>query len=642
VEATDGADDLVVVLTWTGVPGATSYNVIRGEEVIATGVTETTYDDRATDAPPGSSGMGLRATEGTRIDAVRVSWTEPDPAPGLIYEYRVEAVDDCGAGPRSAADSGHRLSPPPTRYEVRIDDGDWLGVGADRELIDDGAAAGTFDSAGTAVASDGTSVRGVSLRLADVEVSDGGPSDYRVRAINESGPGPETRSVSGYRAAPELSYQWETSDATDGEYGAVAEATDINYVDGSVRVDGTPRWYRCEVTPEPGASRHSAPDAGFRAVVTIRHFDETPGAFFGSSLAISGETLAIGVLSDGDEGEALTGRVHLYTVSDDDLWEEETTLDIDDWDGAMALDGDRLVVGVPGWERVRVYERGSEGWASADGPQRPADNPGQFGSSVALEGDRLIVGARDTSGVNEYGEPISVTGTAYAFQRELTRWQLEHRLVDDGDLYSPMGNPDGLRNVNNAGYSTAVTGDWAIVGAPGIVYSSGTVVVVRQRDDGGWNEPSQVDAITGGVGLAITAAGGRLLVADPLFDTTGSVFIYEVSGESWDGLATLRPPEGSDERRFGIRLALEGDVALVAAERRLGDPGPERAYLYRYDGELWDLEVIEAVDQTPQGGVSVLDPAVDVALSDNWAVVGYPHRDEEPEVVRVYWIGSSD
>ena len=128
-----------------------------------------------------------------------------------------------------------------------------------------------------------------------------------------------------------------------------------------------------------------------------------------------------------------------------------------------------------------------------------------FGYSVALAGDTALVGA--------YGNDIGAAanqGSAYVFTRSGTSWSQQAQLTAG----------DGAAN-DYFGYSVAVSGDTALVGA--------------YADD---------------VGAA----------ADQ-----GSAYVFTRSGTSWSQQAQLTAGDGAAGDIFGISVALAGDTALVGA-----------------------------------------------------------------------------
>ena len=116
--------------------------------------------------------------------------------------------------------------------------------------------------------------------------------------------------------------------------------------------------------------------------------------FFGYSVAVSGETVVVGAPADARQdprhgignGMGLTGAVYIYTRSSMGSGWDVEKLPAPDLNGesnnifgaSVAIDGDTLVVGTPGYNppsgssepnysgAVHVYERGVEGWGEPD------------------------------------------------------------------------------------------------------------------------------------------------------------------------------------------------------------------------------------------------------------------------------------
>src|SRR5581483_10807636 len=95
------------------------------------------------------------------------------------------------------------------------------------------------------------------------------------------------------------------------------------------------------------------------------------------------------------------------------------------------------------------------------------DNDG-FASAMAVSGDTAVVGASDTPFQLSYG-------AAYIFGRSGSAW------TQQADLTDPGGIP-----FDQFGYAVAVSGDTAVIGAPGATggtsLSGAAYVYVRSGD----------------------------------------------------------------------------------------------------------------------------------------------------------------
>ncbi len=152
------------------------------------------------------------------------------------------------------------------------------------------------------------------------------------------------------------------------------------------------------------------------------------GNRFGAAVALSGDTLAVGACDDDVNGNN-SGSVYVFERSGSS-WSQQASLAPDDGDSedrfgrAVALSGDTLVVGVyydedPNGDHagsVYVFERGS-GWAGGGANQAAklapddGDSGDYFGYAVALSGDTLVVGAYYDD------DAAGNAGAAYVFVR---------------------------------------------------------------------------------------------------------------------------------------------------------------------------------------------------------------------------------
>jgi hypothetical protein len=157
--------------------------------------------------------------------------------------------------------------------------------------------------------------------------------------------------------------------------------------------------------------------------------------WFGSSVAIDGKRLVIGAYGADPRGEK-SGAAFIFRKDDrDGGWTLDaelapSDLNAGDWFGfSVALLGDRVAVGAPRDDGsgesagcVRVFRREREGW-ELEATLRP--EPGQStvwaGYSLAMQGQRLLVGmpgddrAGESSGAAGLYERISSTWTLRAY-----------------------------------------------------------------------------------------------------------------------------------------------------------------------------------------------------------------------------------
>jgi len=186
-----------------------------------------------------------------------------------------------------------------------------------------------------------------------------------------------------------------------------------------------------------------------------------PDDTFGGSVALSGDTAIVGASAHDDEGTNSGAAFVFYRTGSS--WTQQAELTANDgmayaWFGAsVAISGDTALVGAHGDSGIAVgsgaayvYTRSAGSW-SQHVKLTASDATGGFGfgSAVALSGDRALIGAQadDAQAYN--------SGSAYAFTRSFDVWSQKIKLVPE----------DGAAQ-DNFGSSVALSDDVGVVGAP--------------------------------------------------------------------------------------------------------------------------------------------------------------------------------
>lgn len=252
---------------------------------------------------------------------------------------------------------------------------------------------------------------------------------------------------------------------------------------------------------------------------------------------------------------------------------------------ALAADGERLLVGLPGLPTtdapgsgaVEVYARAPGGWQLQQRllPQQN-DSDEKFGVALARSGDELVVGSWD-AGFGDGRAP----GSVHVYARVSGAWQLRTRLV-----------PDEVDAFDGFGSALAIAGDWLAVAAPGFDDASGVrgAVFLYQRLDSDWVQRQRIEGADatrpGGFGCAVAISGSRLLIADCLGDSpdrvdTGRVEEYTLGADAATLTGAILGTDVAAGDRFGYALALDDAHLLVAAEGRGSTPSDrDRVYFF--------------------------------------------------------------
>ena len=285
---------------------------------------------------------------------------------------------------------------------------------------------------------------------------------------------------------------------------------------------------------------------------------------------------------------ALAPLASAQVVVDELLAADHTPNDF--FGSAVALDGTRALVGAPFGETsgqpagsAYVFELGPSGWTEvAQLVASDAAAGDEFGRAVALSGDRAVVGAPgdEYDGTDE--------GSVYVFERGPSGWSQTAKLgwfgFQDDDRY---------------GHAVAIDGPRLAVGAlsDGGPFTE-TKLYVLENDVWGWTRFLSVPASADDhFGVDVAIDGTRILIGADLHDGKGSdsgaAFVYELGPFFWELRATLTATDTTANDRFGCSVDLDGDVAIVGASRENAVPGalfpPHRgaAYVFERQGTDW-------------------------------------------------------
>jgi len=266
--------------------------------------------------------------------------------------------------------------------------------------------------------------------------------------------------------------------------------------------------------------------------------------FFGSSLAVSGDTLVVGALGYDNAGQADAGAAYVFTHN--------------------AL----------GWtERARLLPSLSA----------PMD---YFGSSVAIFGDTIVVGAPN----NDHDPTLDEAGSAFVFVRTGNSWTeqavLRARNPQTRDFF---------------GTSVSIWGDTVVVGAPfknsmGATLVGAVYVFVRSGSE--WTEkaairpPSPMSSDHFGGSVSVwddTLAVGAQGVDHAGIDDAGAAYLYERSGTQWSLDTMLTAHDFSDRSEFGEAISLVGDRLAVGAfdNTHSCTPFPGASYAFARTAGTW-------------------------------------------------------
>jgi hypothetical protein len=362
-------------------------------------------------------------------------------------------------------------------------------------------------------------------------------------------------------------WAWEATlaapDAAEGDNFGVAVAVDA----GTVLVGAPGR----EVATAPAAGSVVAyrQVAGlWTAVATITASLPSQGDRFGSALALDADRLLVGVpLADAGSSVPDAGAVEAFVAGVDFTFAqrlvESSPIAGARFGSVLWASAAEALVGAPGDSSstqgfVRAFARSGTAWIAAE---RLVALDGEiadgFGSSIDADGSSVLIGALSR---------VLGQGGGYVFTRIGGVLTQRARLEDFSE---PEGG--GL-----TGVGAALIGGRALLGADlaTILPNRAQGVVRVWRGSGAsWTPEPRIDRGDGAAGeffgFAVAMNGPRLAVGAFLDDTAaggddaGTVSMFEQSDGIWTLRQKLEAPDGQPEDLFGYAVAIAGDLLVV-------------------------------------------------------------------------------
>jgi hypothetical protein len=306
--------------------------------------------------------------------------------------------------------------------------------------------------------------------------------------------------------------------------------------------------------------------------------DAQDGDGLGISVAISGDYAVAG--SNQSSGAGGNGAAYIFHRTNPTTWDSGTKI--------VASDGE-----------------------SAD----------RFGNSVSISGDYVIAGApfEAAGGTN--------AGAAYIFQRTGTNtWDTGVKIVaadaQTADLF---------------GYSVAISGDYAVVGAYGEDAggsSAGAAYIFHRTGTNTWDTGTKIvasDAAAGdyfGISVAISGdyAAIGAFAEDAGGSNAGAAYIFHRTGtNTWDTGTKIVASDAAAGDYFGISVGISGDYAVVGAYRETaGGTDSGAAYIFNRTGtNTWDAGIKIVASDAQEGDYF----GNSVSISGDYVIAGAPFED---------------
>lgn len=239
-----------------------------------------------------------------------------------------------------------------------------------------------------------------------------------------------------------------------------------------------------------------------------------------------------------------------------------------------------------------------------------------FGQSVAISGDTIVVGAgyedSAATGVNgnQADNGAAKAGAAYVFVRSAGVWTQQAYLKA-----SDASAGDGF------GTAVDIDDDTIVVGAPYPLTNPSPAAYVFVRSGTNWTQQASLQGGSENMFGSSVAIEGDTIVAGAAWEGLkvvppwgiGSARVYVRSGTSWSLQANLPNSANGVPPLFGGWVDISGNTIVV------GSNGPE-AHVFVGSGSSWS---VEATLQPPtNGGSSLCNFCGMVAISGDTLVIG--------------------
>jgi len=431
--------------------------------------------------------------------------------------------------------------------------------------------------------------------------------------------------------------------------------------------------------------------------------------YFGWSVAISGNYAIVGANNEdssgtNQDGAATSGAAYIFELSGGS-WTQKQMLKAsnistgDNFGNSVAISGNYAIVGANKEDSsgtnqggavnsgaAYIFERNGSGtWGidtsynySTENVMLKASNisgDDNFGNSVAISGNYAIVGAiyEDSSGTTIIAS--SYIGAAYIFELSGGTWG-----IDTSYNYSTANQKLKASNISNYdefGFSVAISGNYAIVGAyeedssgtnQGGASVAGAAYIFERNGSGIWGIDTSYNYSTENVmlkasnisvndrfGYSVAISGNYAIVGAYQEDSSGidqdvagnsgAAYIFERDSSGAWGIDTsynystetqmLKASNPSVSDYFGWSVAISGNYAIVAAYRedssgidQTGAIDSGAAYIFELSGGVWG-NYNSSYNYSTENKMLKASNAVNsdyfgysVAISGNYAIVG--------------------
>ncbi len=192
------------------------------------------------------------------------------------------------------------------------------------------------------------------------------------------------------------------------------------------------------------------------------------------------------------------------------------------------------------------------------------------------------------------------------------------------------------------GYSVAVSGNTAVVGAPDKLVGPNIfqgVAYVFVRSGSNWTQQAELAAFDGAAGdqfgYSVSISGDTVVIGAPfkgegLSIIQGAAYIFMRTGTTWAVQAEILSSDGEPFDFFGTSVSVNADTAVVTAAGKNSDQGA--AYVFVRSGTVWNQQQ----ELTAFDGAGGDEFGTSVSLSGDTVAVGAQTKNGDQGAIYVF------
>ncbi len=253
----------------------------------------------------------------------------------------------------------------------------------------------------------------------------------------------------------------------------------------------------------------------------------------------------------------------------------------------------------------------------------------RFGQSLALDGETLFVGAPSDDDAAPNG------GVVFVLERDSTSSFTEAQKL----------TADDPANDDRFGESVAVSGNWAVIGAPykdNPGADSGKAYSFWRDSVGVWYIFSGLTPSSNGTyyrfGHSVAISGRTIAVSSPLGQNLTvpgggvyrsgivTIFEYDSCADTWNETQVLQASDATSNDNFGHSIAMAGNRLLVGAPLD-DDNGNSTGSVYVFTRLAGVWTETQKLNHTLPGRFDYFGQSVSISPDGSLAVIGAPGRD---------------